>query len=165
MTVLKTSKRAHDKSQLLTTRSASQRKDEIMRKSTNTATDFYSLRSESVQSCLVIVLNVLLLLCFFAGGSEVKAPPSCGMSFNCIVKIRHEFPKESQDGHYQSTVSLWNSKYHHVQSDKSRQIRVECFLYSSVALFLQSNKFQEKVYFVSTKCLRPSTFSKPIQCH
>ena len=54
--------------------------------------------SESFQSCLVlhglfVSLNAFLLLCLFVRGLEVKASPSFGMSFKCIVEVGPVFLK------------------------------------------------------------------------
>lgn len=60
--------------------------------------DLFFWNSESFQSCLVlhglfVSLNAFLLLCLFVRGLEVKASPSSGMSFKCIVEVGPVFLK------------------------------------------------------------------------
>lgn len=48
--------------------------------------------SKAASCCTVLFLNAFLLLCLFTRGSEVKAAPSSGMWFHCIVEVRPVFP-------------------------------------------------------------------------
>ena len=104
-TILKTSNRVHDKSHLFpqvrhTEKTTNDEKNLQTQLLWYNRCVFFILEdlfvffwnSESFQSCLVlhglfVCLNAFLLLCLFVRGLEVKASPSSGMLFKCIVEV------------------------------------------------------------------------------